>query len=183
MNELYAYHVVTEKPMYLGQHVVFDDKHHSGVYNRVMEKIDVVNDIYSNPNKYANKKLEHHTMVALRELALEKVRKGNYPNCPSRLSCLYVSKSIEEAENWVKYFLSLGRPVYSIVKLKVNGDVFEGDANNCFEATINEEINLMLAKRYWDNCPNLQNETSIKEILVSGDIEVVEFVKEIGSNL
>ena len=69
-----AYHVVTERPMYVGQQITFDEKHHSGVYQRVYDKIDIVNDIYANPNKYHAETLEHHTSVALRELALEEVR-------------------------------------------------------------------------------------------------------------
>lgn len=45
----YAYHVVTERPMQLGQHILFDDTHHSGVYERVMGRLDVVNDIPQSP--------------------------------------------------------------------------------------------------------------------------------------
>lgn len=59
---------------------------------------------------------------------------------------------------------------------------FEGDANNCFAATLNESENLLFAERYWENLPNQQNEKPIKEILVEGDIEVVEIVKEINAN-
>ncbi|NLP33916.1 MAG: hypothetical protein GX359_01830 [Clostridiales bacterium] len=33
---LYVYHVVTEKPMIIGQKFVFDDNNHNGVYNRVI---------------------------------------------------------------------------------------------------------------------------------------------------
>ena len=60
--------------MYVGQQITFDEKHHSGVYQRVYDKIDIGNDIYANPNKYDAETLEHHTSVALRELALEEVR-------------------------------------------------------------------------------------------------------------
>lgn len=42
-----AYHAVTESPMYMGQQIIFDEKHHSGVYQRVY-KIDIVNDVYTN---------------------------------------------------------------------------------------------------------------------------------------
>lgn len=76
-----------------------------------------------------------------------------------------------------------GRAAYAIVKLKVNGSVFEGDANNCFDATLDENENLRLARRYWENQSNITNETPIKEILIDGDIEVVEIVKQIHANL
>ena len=104
--EKYFYHVVTEKPMYVGQHIVFDENHHNGVWQRVAEKLDIVCDIYNNLEKYKDIELEHHTSVALRELALEKVRVEKYPNYPSRMACLYVSKTLEEAEKRFDYFTS-----------------------------------------------------------------------------
>lgn len=172
----FVYHVVTEKPMHIGQHITFDKNHHNGVWNRVNEKLDIVDDIYYNPEKYKNIRLEHHTSVALRELALEKVRIEKFPSFPSRMACLYVSKTLEEAEKWFDYFISLGRPTFQIVKLKVNGNVFYGDATKCFEGRLTEKENLMLAERYWEN--KSFDKTSILEVLVDGDIEVVEIIKE-----
>lgn len=173
--EKYFYHVVTEKPMYVGQHIVFDENHHNGVWQRVNEKIDIVCDIYNNPKKYKDIELEHHTSVALRELALEQVRVEKYPNYPSRMACLYVSKTLEEAEKWFDYFVSLGRPTFQIVKLQVNGNMFYGDAENGFDGKLSEKENLILAEKYWKN--EDFNESSIIEMLVDGDIEVVEIVK------
>lgn len=173
--EKYFYHVVTEKPMYVGQHIVFDENHHNGVWQRVNEKIDIVCDIYNNPKKYKDIELEHHTSVALRELALEQVRVEKYPNYPSRMACLYVSKTLEEAEKWLDYSVSLGRPTFQIVKLQVNGNMFYGDAENCFDGKLSEKENLILAEKYWKN--EDFNESSIIEMLVDGDIEVVEIVK------
>lgn len=178
MKEIYAYHVVTEKPMKIGQHIIFDESHRSGVYERVMEKLSAVHDIYEHPQKYDTKSLEHHTKVALRELSLEEVRQKEYPHLPSRMSCLYVSESAKEAEQWARLFADLGREVFSIVKLKCCGRIFEGNANNCFDATLSKEENLKLAKQYWENLPNIKNEPPIKEILIDGDIEVIEIIKE-----
>lgn len=173
MKEFYTYHVVTEKPMYIGQHIVFDEYNHNGVFQRVNDKLNIVNDIYANPEKYKNIAIEHHTSVALREMALEKVRVKKYPDYPSRMACLYVSKTLEEAESWFDYFVSLGRPTYQIVKLKINGNVFYGDAEKCFDGRLNENENLTLAEKYWKN----ENEPSIMEMLVDGDIEVVDILK------
>lgn len=174
----YVYHVVTERPMELGQKIVFDDAHHSGVYNRVYEKLAIVEDIYKNPSKYEGMELEHHTKVALRELALEKLRKECYPKFPSRLSSLYVSKELDDAKSWADFFISLNRKVYQLVLLKVEGNMFTGDANNCFDGVIDEGENLKLAKRYWDNEKNLKNVSPIYETLVNGTIEVIEIIKE-----
>lgn len=183
MEVFYAYHTVTDTPMYVGQKIVFDKTHHNGVYKRVYEKLDMVNEIYSNPDKFNADTLEHHTRVALRELALEKARQTICPEAPSRMACLYVSETIAEAEQWAKSFVNWGRPTYSIVKLKIKGNKFVGDSYNCFDATLNEQENLLLAERYWNNEPNQYGKIPIREILVNGEIDVVEIIKEINVNL
>ncbi|MBO5937676.1 MAG: DUF2441 domain-containing protein [Clostridia bacterium] len=178
-----VYHVVTDRPMCVGQKIIFDDEHHSGVYQRVYEKADVVNDIYANPDKYDAEALEHHTSVALRELALEEIRQKSYPQYPSRMACLYVSETIEEAESWGRYFAEIGRPTYSIVKLEVNGNCFVGDANKCFRGQLSKEENLRLAEIYWENKADEKNSQQIREMLVDGEIKVLEIVKEINANI
>lgn len=180
---MFYYHVVTDRPMKVGQHIVFDKKHHSGVHQRVYEKKDVVDDIYNNPVAYEHTQLEHHTVVALRELALEKVRLEKYPSYPSRMSCLYVSETFEEAERWGEFFTKIGRPTYSIVKLQVEGNYFIGDATKCFDGTIYEQENLKLAEIYWANPQANHGKNGVCEILVDGDIFVVEIVKEINENI
>lgn len=179
MQEIfYAYHVVTERPMYLGQHILFDDTHHSGVYERVTAKQDMVNDIYQNPQNYKDEELEYPVMVALRELALEEVRREKYPDYPSRMGCLYVSETLQESRQWADYFIGLGRPTFQIVKVKVTGSRFVGDAAKCFDGVTHKEENLLLAEKYWENKPNPPEEPPIKEFLVGGDIEIVEIVQE-----
>ena len=183
MSKIYAYHVVTEKPMIKGQHIFLDKTYHNGVYKRVLEKLDIAQEIYSQPKKFNVEKLDHHTRVALRELALEKVRSKICPDAPTRMGCLYVSETLQEAEEWAKSFINWGRPTYSIVKLKIDGNVFIGDAWNCFDATINEKDNLLLAEKYWRNEANKFSKLPIKEMLVNGDIEVVEIIKDIRANV
>ncbi len=180
---MYAYHVVTDRPMHLGQEIIFDETHHSGVYNRVYEKLEMVNKIYANPEKYQAEELEHHTSVALRELALEEVRQRKYPQYPSRMSCLYVSESLKEAEDWGAFFVRIGRPTYSIVKLKIEGNCFIGDATKCFDGQTDKEENLRLAEKYWENECQGQKERPIREMLVDGKITVWEIVKEINANI
>lgn len=178
-----VYHVVTERPMQVGQQIIFDEKHHSGVYHRVSEKMDIVKEIYDNPERYAGAELEHHTAVALRELAMEEVRKEKYPRYPSRMGCLYVSKSLEEADNWGKFFAEIGRPTYHIVKLEVQGNCFIGDATKCFKGTSDKQENLRLAELYWENSAESVEQPPIYEMLVDGCITVMEIVKEINANL
>lgn len=94
-SPFFAYHAVTEQPVHLGQHIIFDESHHNGVYKRVMDKKGIVNDIYSHPEKYYGKELEYPVVVALRELALEETRQKKFPDYPSRMACIYVSFTLE----------------------------------------------------------------------------------------
>lgn len=97
---------------------------------------------------------------------------------PSRLQSLYVSKTLEEAQSWYDYFISLGRPTFQIVKVKADGFYFTGDACNCFDGTPNKEKNIELAQIYWEGNDNLLGKNPVYETLVSGKIEVIEIIKE-----
>lgn len=171
-----VFHVVTEHPMAVGDCIRFDEQHRSGVYDRVMAKQDVVKEILANPAAYEGKQLDHPTDVALRELAMEEVRQKEFPNYPSRMACLYVSETLEEAKQWADYFIKLGRPTYSIVRMEVSGCSFIGDACNCFDGTPCQEDNLRHARHYWLNLPNGEG-PAIREMLVDGEIRVAEIIQ------
>ncbi len=183
MEENIYYHVISDIPKSVGEHIILDSNHPNGVHKRVYEQLSVVKDIYDNPGKYRNTELSHAVDVALRELALEKVRKEKYPHFPSRMAALYVSKTFKEAEQWGDYFARLGRPTYGIAKIRVRGNVFEGDAYKCFDGCIDEAENVRMAEIYWLNGPNEDGREQIVEILADGDIEVIEIVKEINANI
>lgn len=177
------YHVISDTPKKPGEHILLDDRHPNGVWHRVHAQLDTVNEIYRNPQKYVGMKLPHEVDVALRELALEKVRKARYPQHPSRLACLYVSRTYDEAAQWADYFVRLGRPTYGIARITVNGNSFFGDAYKCFDGTIQEEENLKMAELYWANGENPDGHRPIVEILVDGNIEITEMVRIINKNL
>lgn len=181
MEPLYAYHVVTERPMALGQQITFDDTHNSGVYERVMALAAQVEDVYVHPDKYPLP-LEHHLSVAIRELAMEKVRREKFPQYPSRMSSLYVSQTQKEAEDWADFFASIGRPTFSLVRVEAKGRCFTGDAVNCFDGTPDLADNLDKAERYWRNLPNGEGRP-IREMLLDGVITVVEIIREINANI
>ena len=177
------YHVVSDVPKQAGQRFVLDEKHPNGVYDRVYAQMGIVEDIYKNPEKYEGVELSHEVKVALRELALEKVRKEKYPRHPSRMAALYVSRTFEEAERWGEYFARIGRPTYGVARIEVDGNCYYGDAYKCFDGTISEEENLRLAEIYWRNGPNEDGHEPIIEVLADGDIKIVEIVKEINANI
>ena len=170
-----VYHVVTERPMAVGQRILMDESHPNGVCRRVRawealsrgEAVggDVGALIASNPDRWAK--------VALRELAMERVRSERFPHLPSRLYSLYASRSLEEAHSWAGFFQRLGRTVYSIVLLEVDGSVFDGDACNCFDG-VGDDSDLENALRYWQNAPT---EKPVIETLVSGMLTVKELIE------
>ena len=167
------YHAVTERPMSAGQKIVFDGNSLSGVGRRVREKQALVNEIYAHPEAHPGP-FEHHTAVALRELAMEEVRREKYPQYPSRLNCLYVARTFEEAAVWSDFFAKVGRATFSVVKLEVAGRFFIGDAAKCFDGCADRETNLRLAEIYWQNPQDTFEGNEYCEILVDGEITVLE---------
>lgn len=166
----YLYHAVTERPMSVGQKILFDETHHNGVYARVTAyqnfiagRDDPLLDlIRSDP--------ENWKQVALRELALEKIRLEEFPQYPSRMACLYASRSFEEACKWAEFFKKIGRKAYGVVMLSVEGHAFDGNALNCFDGTDDEPENLRLARLYWQNAPS--EKEPIIETIVDGVLTV-----------
>lgn len=177
------YHVISDIPKRKGEHILLDDSHPNGVYQRVCAQLGAVKEIYRNPEKYRGAALSHEVHVALRELALEKVRKDRYSQYPSRMASLYVSGTYREAEQWGEYFARIGRPTYGIARVRVNGHIFTGDACKCFDGTIREEENLRMAELYWANAANEDGHEPVVEILADGDIEILEIVKVINRNI
>lgn len=52
-----------------------------------------------------------------------------------------------------------------------------------YQTMQDENENLRLAYHYWENKSNISDEIAIREILIDGDIEVVQIVKQIHANL
>ena len=183
------YHVVTEKPMKLNQIILFDDKHRNGVAKRIDRVIELS---HAKNNKIENltafdkivlNDFEHWTNIAKRELILEKVRKKQFSEYPSRLSCLYVSTSLNDAEVWSDYFIEIGRVTHQIVELECDGNHFTGDAHNCwYECPLDEEA-LEKAYHYWSNCENRKDEIPIYETIIDGNIKVNRIIKEFKEKL
>lgn len=176
-----VYHVVCDRPLVVGQTIRFDESNRSGVYQRVMALTETAADVLAHPEKY-ELPLEHHLDVAIREMAMEQVRREHYPEYPSRMACLYVSRELEPAKQWAEYFARIGRPTYAVAEMEVEGRCFVGDALNCFDGTPDQADNLARAERYWQNAPNGEGDP-IHELLVDGDIRVVRIVEEINANI
>lgn len=188
----YVYHIVTRNKMSLGQIINFDENKRNTLYKFFFEReqrnskgedfVRILHNQYSEgelhlDNEDAEVAIKYvgQTIRAIREVIVEMVRLQEYPQYPSRLSCLYAAKTYEDALKWKDLFDSYKRNVLQIVKLRVYGEMFEGDANllpkedgTPFSLKIEE------AREYWEG--NVENE--LPEILINGKIEVVEIIDD-----
>lgn len=191
-TEIFAYHIVTNKKMELGQIINFNDDQQNTLYRYFLEKeqmnskgedsLRILQGHHTSDGLNLNKedaevvsRYMGQTIRAIREVVTEMVRVKEYPDYPSRLSCLYATKTYEDALKWKELFNSYNRKVLQIVKLRVNGSYFEGDAAllpNVDAAPFATKIDQ--AKEYWKG--NSKNE--LPELLIIGEIEVVEIIDE-----
>ncbi|PEB50506.1 hypothetical protein CON65_19375 [Bacillus pseudomycoides] len=191
-NELYVYHIVTRKKMRLGQIISFDQNQNNTLYRFFFEReqlnskgedfIQILQSHYTNEGLNLNKenaevviKYVDQTIRAVREVIVEMVRLQEYPEYPSRLSCLYAVKSYEDALKWKELFDSYNRKVLQIVKLRVIGNSFEGDGTLLpKEDGVPFSQKIEQAREYWKG--NVKNE--LPELLINGKIEVVEIIDD-----
>lgn len=192
MKQLYVYHLVTRKKMSVGQIINFDKKQKNTLYSFFFEReqlnskgedfIQILQGHYTNDGLNLNKenadlaiKYADQTIRAIREVIVEMVRLQEYPEYPSRMSCLYATKDYEDVLKWKEVFDSYNRKVLQIVKLRVIGNSFEGDGNLLPKndaAPFSRKIDQ--AREYW--LGNVKNE--LPEILIDGKIEVVEVIED-----
>ncbi|PFU20732.1 hypothetical protein COK69_28605 [Bacillus cereus] len=197
MNEqgFFVYHIVTRKKMKIGQSIQFNKNQTNTLFHFFFERkhlnsngkdsIQILKEHYTNEELHI--KNENATVVmnymdqtirAIRETIVEMVRLQEYPDYPSRLSCLYAAKSYEDALKWKALFDSYNREVLQIVKLRVIGSSFEGDGDLLpKEDAIPFSQKMEQAREYWKG--NVNNE--LPELLINGEIEVVEIIDDFSS--
>ncbi|EMI9086398.1 DUF2441 domain-containing protein [Bacillus cereus group sp. RP37] len=194
-QEFYAYHIVTNKKMNIGQIIHFDKNQTNTLFHFFFERkhlnssgedsMQILKEHYTNEElhiKNENAKIVMNymdqTIRAVRETIVEMVRLQEFPEYPSRLSCLYAARSYENALKWKALFDSYNREVLQIVKLRVIGNSFEGDgALLPKEDGIPFSQKIEQAREYWKG--NVNNELS--ELLINGEIEVVEIIDDFSS--
>ncbi|QIW17855.1 DUF2441 domain-containing protein [Bacillus thuringiensis] len=190
--EFYVYHIVTREKMNIGQIIHFDKNQTNTLYRFFFEReqlnssgeygIKIINNHYKNEElhiKNENAKVVmsyiDQTIRTVRETIVEMVRLQEFPEYPSRLSCLYAAKSYEDALKWKALFDSYNREVLQIVKLRVIGHCFEGDGNLLpKEDGIPFSQKIEQAREYWKGTVN----NELPELLINGKSEVVEIIDD-----
>ncbi|SFG98347.1 Protein of unknown function [Sporolactobacillus nakayamae] len=178
--------------MCLGQIINFDKNQHNTLYHFFFEReqlnakgedfIQMLKGHYTNEGMNMNKEnakvaiaYVDQTIRAIREVIVELVRLQEFPEYPSRLSCLYAAKSYEDVLKWKDLFDTYNRNVLQIVKLRVNGNTFEGDGSLLpKEDGVPFSQKMEQAREYWKG--NVKNE--LPELLINGTIEVVEIIDD-----
>ena len=133
------YHLVTRKPMYKGQIIDFRNDEHNRLYEFWMKREERTEDGKDAFDILCGEPMEEQEMSivtsyvycqsrAVRETIAELVRIKSFPDLPSRFSCLYVCKTLEETKKWKENFESYNREVVQIVKLRTDKPAFTGDA-------------------------------------------------------
>lgn len=191
-KELYVYHIVTRKKMRIGQIINFDKNQKNTLYSFFFEKehlnskgedfFHILYEHYSSEGMSLNIedanvaiKYAGQTIRAIREVIVEMVRLQEYPEYPSRMSCLYATKKYEDVLKWKELFISFDRKVLQIVKLRVIGNSFEGDGNLLpKEDGVPFSRKIEQAREYWRG--NVNND--LPELLIDGEIEVVEIIDD-----
>ncbi|WP_285397997.1 DUF2441 domain-containing protein [Lysinibacillus sp. fls2-241-R2A-57] len=194
-NEFFVYHIVTSNKMSTGQIINFDKNQKNTLYSFFFEReqlnskgedfIKILYGHYTNEGLNISKENTEvaiqyvgQTIRAIREVVVEMVRLQEHPEYPSRLSCLYAAKSYEDVLKWKEIFDSYNRNVLQIVKLRVIGNYFEGDANLLpKEDGVPFSQKIEQAREYWQG--NVENE--LTELLINGKIEVVEIIDDFSS--
>ncbi|MGE1039481.1 DUF2441 domain-containing protein [Bacillus wiedmannii] len=190
--EFYVYHIVTREKMNIGQIIHFDKNQTNTLFHFFFERehlnsngedpMQILKEHYTNEELHINNEnakvvmnYMNQTIRAVRETIVEMVRLQEFPEYPSRLSCLYAAKSYEDTLKWKALFDSYNREVLQIVKLRVIGNCFESDGNLLpKEDGIPFSQKIEQAREYWKG--NVSNE--LPELLINGKIEVVEIIDD-----
>ena len=183
-KEIY-YHANSGNTVSIGDILLFNsntkNKMYEEVYNKQFKLGEMdANELLCYKKKENNLNLSEEELILLlstvnndafimRELALEEVRKEKYNDYPSRLRCLYVTKSKEDAFNWSNILKRNQKQCKQILTLELKGEIFIGDGNLMKRQNISYQEHLNIAEKYWN-----QQTNESPELLFYGEAKVID---------
>lgn len=196
VKDLVLYQVATDRDYKVGDVLTFNKDISNGQGNRVFNTDFRLNNGRPSDEMYAVAKrkfkkfkskediysiahiLEYYD-VAIKEMAIEEVRKELFPNLPSRLHCMYLSLSKEIALANLKSMAESREKNgkhFQAVAVKLNGVIFK--VGKVYMSREGQSYNYYKQKAvsYWKQ-RGLKDE-EVKEVLFEGTAEVVEILKE-----
>ena len=183
-DEIY-YHINTGQRLQVGNTLIIGEKFNNfyyEIYNTEHLKDEKdANEHLINMKKEQNLILNNDTAnlifqtvnddaMITRELMFEEVRKEEYTDLPSRLKCLYVCKTKKEMNDWINIFNKTNKKDFQLLKLKLTGKIFVGDASFILRQNISLNRKKEQAKMYWSG----KKKDNINEYLFVGTAVVEE---------
>ncbi|WP_425490125.1 DUF2441 domain-containing protein [Dyella telluris] len=106
----------------------------------------------------------------LREVVFEQVRSVSFPKSPSRTTCLWVSRSIEDARYWLERIPHSGEKRIYELKLE-DGVIHEAHEGHLSEESENIQELEGRAFQYWSGA---RAATGGRELLCGGKLTVLK---------
>ena len=187
-DEIY-YHINTGQRLQVGNTLIIGEKFNNfyyEIYNTEHLKDEKdANEHLINMRKEQNLILNNDTSnlifqtvnddaMITRELMFEEVRKEEYTDLPSRLKCFYVCKTKKEMNDWINIFNRTNKKDFQLLKLKLTGKIFVGDASFILRQNISLNRKKEQAKMYWSG----KKKDNINEYLFVGTAVVEEVLNE-----
>ena len=185
VNKEIFYHAYSGEKVNVGDVLVFNSGTHNKMYGEVYNNeyktdgIDanelLINKKRNNDREFSIEEFElvlntiNNDAFVLRELALEEVRNSKYPSYPSRLSCLYITKTKEEATNWIKILKRNKKKCKQVLTLELTGEIFCFDGNLMKRQNVSYQKHLQNAELYWNSI-----DSNNSEILFYGEAKVIK---------
>lgn len=196
VKNLVLYQVATDRNYKVGDVITFNKEIPNGQHNRVFNRDFKLNNVRPSDEMYevAKRKFKKFKSkediysiarilesydVAVKELALEDVRKELFPNLPSRLHCMYLSLTKDIALQNIKS-MSESREKngkhFQAVAVKLSGKIFKAGKVYMSREAQSYGYYKEKAIEYWKQ-KNLKDE-DVKEVLFEGTAEIVEILDE-----
>lgn len=184
------YHLVTRKPLTLGQQITFNEKKLNRLYDFFLAHLprnadeQTISQVLQQTHTVADpvadweflQKARAHEVRVTRELITEMVRAQHFPQYPSRFACLYGTVvSLTDSYRWKQLFESFDRSVLQLVTVTSEGPVFFGDAEllpTVEDIAWTEKISQ--AYDYW----NQPQTGGLGEVLIGGTIKVSGIIED-----
>ncbi|MBM0417989.1 DUF2441 domain-containing protein [Aeromonas veronii] len=110
-----------------------------------------------------------------RETHFENIRSAEFPHLPSRLNCIWLASSYEEAVSWSQRLTDRKKP--RIVQVELESEPFQANECHLFQDTELTKITLERARNYW----NGYGGNGRTELLYVGKLTVLEVFQIPGS--
>ena len=121
--------------------------------------------------EYVAWSISDHFMQYARELIWEEVRSKNFPSLPSRLRCIWLAVSLDDAKIWAAR-MKLEKN-FQILKVNADGNFHIADESFLVGDSEAYSKSVENAQRYWKG---ELNEGGLREVLFEGNLKVIDTV-------